>query len=193
MKKSKPDEQIIPLTPEQEIIIGRLYDENYDKLIKYASCFLSEDDAEEAVQNLFTDACKPEQLKKLVNYEKKEKFEKQKAWFNMGIKYSISKIKRSKGQFAKYIELLPPNVDEEFSVEMGIEDVPDNRPVDENVDFLYSDLAVHKEFQLIKRYAVDKKSIKRIADEDGISLEACKKQFSRAKEKIRKMMTKQKE
>lgn len=189
MKKLRPEEQIINLTPEQEIIIGRLYDENYYNLIKYASCFLSEDDAEEAVQNLFVDTCKPKQLEKIMEYEKNQQFNEQKAWLGKGIKFSISKIRRSKGQFAKLIEYLPPNANEEFGVEMGIEDLPDNTSVDEDIDFLYSDLAVHKEFQLIKRYAVERKSIKEIAEEDDISLAACRKRISRAREKIRELMT----
>ena len=192
MKKLEPNKQTTQLTPEQEVVIGKLYDENFDDLLKYAACFLSVGDAEEAVQNLFVDACKPKQLKKLMEYEKNEQFKKQRAWLGKGIKFSISKIKRSKSQFAKLIEYLPPRADEEFGVEIGIEDLPDNTPVDEDVDFLYSDLAVHKEFQLIKRYAVERKSVKMIADEDKISLSACKKRLSRAREKIRKLMAKQK-
>lgn len=192
MKKLEPDKQTTQLTPEQEIVIGKLFDENYDNLLKYAACFLSVGDAEEAVQNLFVDACKPNQLKKLMEYEKNEQFKKQRAWLGKGIKFSISKIKRSKGQFAKLIEYLPPNADEEFGVEIGIEDVPDNKPVDENIDFLYGDLAKHKEFQLIKRYAVDGKSIKMIAEEYKISISACKKRLSRYRKKIRELMTMQK-
>ncbi len=88
---------------------------------------------------------------------------------------------------------LPPDADVEFGAEIGIEDLADNRPVDENVDFLYGDLAKYSEFQLIKRYAVDGKSIKMIAEEDNISISACKKRLSRSKEKMRELMAKQKE
>lgn len=193
MKKSEPEKQTIQLTPEQEVVIGRLYDENYNDLFRYAAVLLSASDAEEAVQNLFVDACKPKQLKKLMEYEKNGQFKEQKAWLGKGIKFSISKIRRSKGQFAKSIEYLPPDADEEFGAEIGIEDLPDNRPVDENVDFLYGDLAKYSEFQLIKRYAVDGKSIKMIAEEDNISISACKKRLSRSKEKMRELIAKQKE
>ena len=107
MKKSEPEKQTIQLTPEQEVVIGRLYDENYNDLFRYAAVLLSASDAEEAVQNLFVDACKPKQLKKLMEYEKNGQFKEQKAWLGKGIKFSISKIRRSKGQFAKSIEYLP--------------------------------------------------------------------------------------
>ena len=175
MKKSEPEKQTIQLTPEQEVVIGRLYDENYNDLFRYAAVLLSASDAEEAVQNLFVDACKPKQLKKLMEYEKNGQFKEQKAWLGKGIEY------------------LPPDADEEFGAEIGIEDLPDNRPVDENVDFLYGDLAKYSEFQLIKRYAVDGKSIKMIAEEDNISISACKKRLSRSKEKMRELIAKQKE
>ena len=69
-KKLEPEKQTIQLTPEQEVVIGRLYDENYNDLFRYAAVLLSASDAEEAVQNLFVDACKPKQLKKLMEYEK---------------------------------------------------------------------------------------------------------------------------
>ena len=120
MKKSEPEKQTIQLTPEQEVVIGRLYDENYNDLFRYAAVLLSASDAEEAVQNLFVDACKPKQLKKLMEYEKNGQFKEQKAWLGKGIKFSISKIRRSKGQFAKSIEYLPPDADEEFGAEIGI-------------------------------------------------------------------------
>ena len=42
-------------------------------------------------------------------------------------------------------------------------------------------------------YAVDGKSIKMIAEEDNISISACKKRLSRSKEKMRELIAKQKE
>ena len=55
-----------------------------------------------------------------MEYEKNGQFKEQKAWLGKGIKFSISKIRRSKGQFAKSIEYLPPDTDEEFGAEIGI-------------------------------------------------------------------------
>ena len=114
-------------------------------------------------------------------------------WLVNALKFSIGKIKRKKEQYARTIVLMPVYLDSDDNVETSIEDIPDTNPPDEDVDFLYSDLSVHKEFQLMKQYAVEDKSIKEIADEQGISINACKQKLYRCRLKLKKLWDKQNE
>ena len=172
------------LNAKESQFIADLYKAHYDKLLNYAMQFLEKSNAEEAVQNAFADACV--KIDTIMNCENPA------AWLGQALKYSIQKIRRTKGQFANLMIYMPPKADAEFGMEMGMEDFPDIRPKDEDVDFLYSNLALHEEFQLIKRYAVEDKSIKNIAEEDNISLDACKKRLVRAKRKLKIWLNKQK-
>lgn len=169
------------LRQKQRAFIENLYDKNYRDLLAYALLFLSEADAEEAVQNLFLDACRPGKIELLMQHPKPE------AWLGQGIKFSISKIKRSKQQFARLVQYVPPYGDPDGGTR-GIEAIADERPPDIDVDTLYEDLALHKDFQLVKRYAVDGKSTREIAQEDGVSLATCRKRLARARERLRKIM-----
>ena len=103
------------------------------------------------------------------------------------IRLSISQIIRKKQQLAQLMVYLPQQADIEFGVEMGMEDFVDNKPMDEDVDFLYSDLAVHKEFQLIKEFTVEDKSLKDLADKYGVSIRVIEQRLYRARIKIRKL------
>ena len=49
MKKSEPEKQTIQLTPEQEVVIGRLYDENYNDLFRY----VRNDNRVEVIGNIY--------------------------------------------------------------------------------------------------------------------------------------------
>ena len=73
-----------------------------------------------------------------------------------------------------------------------MEDFPDERPIDEDVDFLYSDLANDKEFKLIKEFSVDDKSLKTMADKYGVSIRAVEQRLYRARKKLQKTFSNKK-
>jgi len=173
------------LNAEEQEFVSKLYEENADSLYRLAIKVLEPSSAKEAVQITFMDACK--KIDDVMNSKNPQ------GWLVQALKFSISKIKRNRQQIAKNLIFLPPEADTEFSIEMGINDFPDTRTVDENVDILYCDMAGNKEFDLLKRFAVDGKSIKDIAEEDGIKLSACKTRIFRAKDAVRQWLEKHKD
>ena len=54
-----------------------------------------------------------------------------------------------------------------------------------SIDLLHDDLLDDEEFQLIKKIIIENKKIIEIADELGISVEACKKRIFRAKKNLK--------
>jgi len=170
----------VKLNAQQNEFISKLYSEQADKLYKFAVGFLEPSSAEEAVQNPFRDAC--------LKIDDIMASENPVGWLTKALKFSISKIKREKRQFVRFMLLVPPHSDSDNNIEIGIEEVIDPNPPDEDVDSLYPELAVLEEFQLIKEYAVEDKSIKEMADKRGISISACKQKLYRCRLKLRKKL-----
>ena len=177
------------LTKEEREFIEKLYRTNQESLFNYAIGRLEKSNAEEAVQNVFLDLCRKDKkdddgkykIEKVMQYDDPVKL------LDKSLKLSISQIIRKKQQLAQLMVYLPQQADIEFGVEMGMEDFVDNKPMDEDVDFLYSDLAVHKEFQLIKEFTVEDKSLKDLADKYGVSIRVIEQRLYRARIKIRKL------
>lgn len=170
------------LQPREQEFLNKLYIEHYNRLFNYAVQFLEASSAEEAVQNVFMDAC--------LKIDDLMASENPAGWLRIALKYSISKIKRSKGQFARLMIYLPPNADLQSDLRQSMADFPDERPPEENVDILYNNLADYREFQLLKKFAVEEKSLKEIAEEEKITLNACKQKLYRARLKLRRLLRK---
>ena len=113
-------------------------------------------------------------------------------WLYKTLRFSIQKIIRQKQQYTKLMVYMPPQANTEFGIEIGMEDFPDERPVDEDVNFLYSDLANDKEFKLIKEFSVDDKSLKTMADKYGVSIRAVEQRLYRARKKLQKIFNNKK-
>jgi len=62
-----------------------------------------------------------------------------------------------------------------------------NEPEDD-LDFLYEDLVKYKEYELLKKFAVEDKSVAVIANELNISENACKIRIFKAKKKLKKIL-----
>lgn len=60
---------------------------------------------------------------------------------------------------------------------------------EEDVNLLYEDLTAHKDFQLLRRVVLDGCTILEVAEEQGISVEACKKRIQRIKKHLRKKLS----
>ena len=57
---------------------------------------------------------------------------------------------------------------------------------EEDVDILYGDMAPREDFQIFKRIALDERTMKEVAAEFDISVEACKKRVQRMRKHLRK-------
>lgn len=177
------------LTKDELKFIENLYRKYSKELLDYATQFLDENNAEEALQNVFLSLCKKEKKDDDGKYriEKVMAYDEPVGWLYKALRFSISKIIRSKKHLAQLMVYTPLQADTEFGIEIGIEDFPDERPVDEDVDLLYSDLVSNKDFQLIKEFSVEDKSLKNMADEYGISVKAVEQRLYRARKKLRKL------
>ena len=79
------------------------------------------------------------------------------AWLYRGLQFSIGKLKRSKQRLARYISYLPHKGDPQFNLR-GIEE-----------------------------FAVDDKSLRELAEEEGISISVCRQRLYRARQKLRRV------
>ena len=176
------------LTEDELKFIADLYEKHSKALLKYAIRILDEQNAEEAVQNVFWILCKKDKKDDDGEYkiEKVMKYDDPVGWLYKTLRFSIQKIIRKKQQYTQLMVYMPPQADTEFGIEIGMEDFPDERPIDEDVDFLYSDLANDKEFKLIKEFSVDDKSLKTMADKYGVSIRAVEQRLCRARKKLQK-------
>ena len=71
-----------------------------------------------------------------------------------------------------------------------LNNLPNEKAVEEDIDFLYNDLLQYEEYELLKRFAVDKVPQQELAEEKGVSVAACKQKIYRAKIKLRKILEK---
>ena len=146
--------------------IEKLYLELFPSLYRYAfRCINSESLAEEAVQEAFRIACgKPDDLLRC---------EKPLGWLMVTVRNVCRNMYRRRDADKKllmdYIMTHDAWTEEHRSVEL-----------------LYTPLAKTKEFRLIRAIAIDGKSVQEIAEEQGISIEACYKRIQRARKILQK-------
>lgn len=176
------------LTEDELKFIADLYEKHSKALLKYATIILDKQNGEEAVQNVFWILCRKDKKDANGEYkiEKIMKYDDPVGWLYKTLRFSIQKIIRKKQQYTQLMVYMPPQADTEFGIEIGMEDFPDERPIDEDIDFLYSDLADNKEFKLIKEFSVDDKSLKTMADKYGVSIRAVEQRLYRARKKLQK-------
>ena len=162
------------MNAEQKKFISDLYHALYQFLVHYADSSLKNTAlAEEAVQEAFAIACKkPEEVCGSPN---------PKGWLVNTTMNVIRNIESRQRTARKVIADLP-----EYRPELMA--VPEH-PLDLRIQ--YGDLADTKEFKLIYAIAEEGKSIIELADELGISVDACKKRAERSRkflqEKINQM------
>ncbi len=182
------------LTEDELKFIADLYEKHSKALLKYATIILDKQNGEEAVQNVFWILCRKDKKDANGEYkiEKIMKYDDPVGWLYKTLRFSIQKIIRKKQQYTQLMVYTPPQADTEFGIEIGMEDFPDERPLDEDVDFLYSDLADNKEFKLIKEFSVDDKSLKTMADKYGVSIRAVEQRLYRARKKLQKTFSNKK-
>lgn len=149
--------------------IDRLYLEMYPMLFEYARSSLSSDTlAEEAVQDTFLIACrKPEALCDSPN---------PKGWLVNTLKNVLANKVRSLNA-AKRLLL------DYFTSNVNNIAVSSDRI---SLEILYENVADLDAFRLLKEIALDGRSYLDIAEEQGISIGACRKRIERAKKVLQK-------
>lgn len=157
------------MTKEQRDTIDQLYFSLYKFLVSYANSSLNNHAlAEEAVQETFAIACaKPEDLCDSTNAR---------GWLVNTLRNVISNMERRKDAAEKLIaDCLGDRMDL-----LPVADTP------EDLAILYCDIAETKEFKLMLEISQGQRSLIEIADEEGISVVACKKRAQRAREFLQK-------
>ena len=152
-------------------LIEQLYRAHYHQLFLYARAILRHDQlAEEAVQDTFRIACgKAADLRGSENSA---------GWLVQTLKHVLKNMERCRSSL--YSSMLQSVPYEEARLGEGWDE--------EDPELLYGGILPPEEFRLLRRIAVDGWSFLEAAQELGISVDACRKRFHRAKEKMRKKM-----
>ncbi len=146
-----------------------LYHKIFNKLYHYAMKKLEDPSiSEEAVQETFSIAwVKVDALMCSPNPE---------GWLMNTLKNVICNIKRDRSYLSMQL-MSEEHIN--FLMAQGQENNLDP-------EFLYEGMVSQEEFFLLKRVAIDNRSMLEVAEELGITLEACKKRVQRAKAKFQK-------
>ena len=151
--------------------IEALYFELYDRMLAYACSALGSDLlAEEAVQETFRIACqKPQSVCSSPNPQ---------GWIVETLKYTIRNIRSSQASTKRMLErYVLTQVDDITILEDQI-----------SISVLYENVASSEEFQLLREFAIEKRSHQEMAAKRGITVSACKKRLQRAKESLQKKL-----
>lgn len=157
-----------------EHFFDALYLEMYDMLLIYAERALDNQHAlaEEAVQDTFK-IC-------WIKIDEVIASENPKGWLLETLKNVIRNIRRSQARFANLLLVLNKAF---TSVEQAAED-------ETELDITYGDLKDSPDYQLLKEFVLEHRSIKEMAQERGITVDACKKRIQRAKERLKECFQK---
>lgn len=149
--------------------VEKLYKEMYPALHAYALRVLEDDAlAQEAVQDAFCIACaRREQFLSSPNPQ---------GWIMLTLKHVMQNMLRTQTKLKKLL-----------SLEEGT-DLPTDSPELVSVDLLFNDISGSEDFQLLKRIALDRCTILELAEELGVSVEACKKRVQRARKRLQKKL-----
>lgn len=157
-----------------EHFFDALYLEMYDMLLIYAERALDNQHAlaEEAVQDTFR-ICWMKMDEVVVS-------ENPKGWLLETLKNVIRNIRRSQARYANLLLALNktfPAADPAAEDEIGL-------------DLAYGDLKDNPDYQLLKEFVLEHRSIKELAREREITVDACKKRIQRAKERLKEYFRK---
>lgn len=157
------------MNAEQKRFIDELYHTLYPFLVLYADSSLNNKAlAEEAVQEAFAIACS--KLDRVYNSPNP------KGWMVNTTAFVIKNMERRQRTACRIIADVA-----EYRSELA---AAPEQPLDLRLQ--YGDLAKTKEFKLIYAMAVEGKSFITLADELGISVDACKKRAERARKYLQK-------
>lgn len=149
--------------------LEQMYREMYPTLYAYALRILKDHAlAEEAIQDTFCIACaKREQA--LSN-------PKPRGWLMLTLKHVMQNMLRAQRKVQRLLFLTAG------------EEQPAEAPELLDVDVLFGDVSNSEDFRLLKRIALDQCTVVELAQDLGISVEACKKRVQRARKRLQKKL-----
>lgn len=152
----------------QRLEIERLYFELFEQLRIYALSALENDAlAEETVQETFRIACmKPRQLLSSPN---------PRGWLINTLKYVIQNTQKIRNRANNLIA--------ECMAHQSLSQNWSENAIDP--DLLYEDISNSVEYQMVKAFALEGRSLLELAQEQGISLDTCKKRLQRARKTLK--------
>ena len=157
--------------PDEEQIT-KLYQKMYGRMVAYASSILGDQNlAEEVVQDTFCIFC--------VKAKDTLQHENPQGWLMRTLQNVMRNMQRPRAAMNR---LIMQSLQGEDLEELLVYDEAD-------VDLLYGDLAAHADFQLLKRIVLDGCTILEAAEENGISVEACKKRIQRLRAHLKKKLS----
>ena len=154
---------------EREVHFEALYLELYHKLLGYAARGLEGnlDLAEEAVQDTFRIFW--------AKYDQAASSPNVRGWIMQTLKGEILNIRRTRARMANLVAQLSaaPQVEAVARDEHGL-------------DVEYGDLREDPDYQLLKEFALEQRTVKELAQSRGITIAACKKRLERARKRLKK-------
>lgn len=153
---------------EREAYFEALYLELYPKLLRYAAQQLDRDQglAEEAVQDTFRIFW--------VKYDQATASPNVRGWIVQTLKGEILNIRRTRARAANLVARL--------SAAPRGEGVAHDA---HSVDLEYGDLREDPDYQLLREFALEQRTVKELAQSRGITIAACKKRLERARKRLR--------
>lgn len=149
--------------------IETLYKQMYRALYAYALRVLQNPVlAEEAIQDTFCVAC--------AKWEQVLSNPKPQGWIMMTLKHVMQNMLRTQSRLQRMLSLSDG------------EELPADKPELLNVDLLFGNVADSEDFRLLKCMALEQYTIPELAQELGISVEACKKRVQRARKRLQKKL-----
>lgn len=158
--------------PPEEDRIAKLYQEMYGPMVAYAFSVLGDRAlAEEMVQDTFCIFC--------TKGSAALQHENPHGWLMRTLQNVIRNMQRHRAVMNRLVMR-----------SLQVEDLKEALIYDEeDVNILYENLAAHKDFQLLKRIALDGCTMLEAAEESGISVEACKKRVQRIRAHLKKKLS----
>ena len=152
--------------------IAQLYQEMYGRMVAYASSVLEDRAlAEEAVQDTFCIFC--------TKAETTLQHENPRGWLMRTLQNVMRNTQRRRAAMSR---LIMQSLQTEDLEELLVYD-------EEDVDVLYGDVSARADFQLLKRVVLDGCTMLEAAEEQGITVEACKKRIQRIRTYLKKKLS----
>lgn len=152
--------------------ITALYRDMYGRMVAYASSVLGDPNlAEEAVQDTFCIFC--------VKADTTLHHENPRGWLMRTLQNVMRNMQRQRSVMNR---LIMRSLQVEHLEELLVYD-------EEDVDLLYGDLAARADFQLLKRVVLDGCTMLEAAEEQGITVEACKKRVQRIRAYLKQKLS----
>lgn len=158
---------------ESNKLIEQLYFEMYHKLFLYAQSALRDHClAEEAVQETFRIAC--------AKADRLAESENRQGWLINTLKFVIRNTLRNQTKLKNLL----------LAAVTMMETSPGISERDVNWEMYCTSVLGEEDFELLKRIAIENRTMLEASSELGISVETCKKRIQRAKKKLKDSITK---